>query len=73
MALSCSRFGYPRLCFSLKTAELAYGSHYNLSPEPTKKTVKGWILKTLTRQDEKNQAENNNNNISRDGKQMVGC
>lgn len=74
MALSCSHFGNPRLCFSLKMAELAYGLHYNLSPEPTKKTVKGWILKTLTHKDKKNQAENNNNNnISRDGKQMVGC
>lgn len=53
MALSCSHFGNPRLCFSLKMAELAYGLHYNLSPEPTKKTVKGWILKTLTRKDKK--------------------
>lgn len=53
-------------------ADLAYGFHYILSPKPTKKTVKGLILKTLTHKDKKNQEENNNNNISGDGKQMVG-
>lgn len=42
------------------------------SPKPTKKTVKRFILKTLTHKDKKNKKENNNNNnISEDRKQMV--
>ena len=40
-------------------------------PNSLKKTIKGLILKTLTRKDKKNKKENNNNNILEDRKQMV--
>lgn len=52
-------------------ADLTYALHYTPSPKPTKKTIKGLILKTLTHKDKKNEKENNSNNILEDRKQMV--
>lgn len=52
-------------------ADLTYALHYTPSLKPTKKTVKRLMLKILTHKDKKNKRENNNNNISKDRKQMV--